>query len=110
MCIYIRITVKHLAEYLQRNGGTLNNIDGFSELYYIYYVLKRSAQVHDLLSNNSLFVSQLYEYILALAQGAHTSLQLTSITKQFTARVDLFLKHMRIHVYIKLHMCILYSS
>ena len=50
-----------------------------------------------LLSNNSLFVGQLYEdKSLALLARDLISLQLTSkqrtITQQFTARADLFLK------------------
>ena len=48
------ITVKHLAGYLQCNGGQLNNIDCFRDLNCLL-----CAEVCDLLSNNSLFVGQL---------------------------------------------------
>ena len=41
---------------MQCNGGKLNDIDGFSNIYSVYCVLEnrnRSAQVRELLSNNS---------------------------------------------------------
>ena len=57
----------------------------------------RFAQVRELLSNNSLFGGQLYEYkSLALR-----SRDLIFITRQFTARADLFLLQPVILRYIR---------
>ena len=50
----------------------------------------RSALVHELLSNNSLFVSQLYEDE-SCALHTRDLIYFTTDLQQFTARADLFL-------------------
>ena len=63
----------------------------------------KSALVRELLSNNSLFVRQLYEDKSCCLLVIWSSLQLTSklwiITKEFTDRADLFLKQQDYHLY-----------
>ena len=56
-------TVQLLAGILQSNGGKLEEAEDFKYVFVVYGVLdqNRSAQVHELLSNNSLFVRQLYK-------------------------------------------------
>ena len=58
----------------------------------------RSAPVRELLSNNSLFVGQLYEDKSLTLRARDlifftTDLQTVIITQQFTAGADLFLKY-----------------
>ena len=56
-------TVRHLAGFLQRNGGKLKKHKA-SNLFSSFIVSSnqnRSALVRELLCNNSLFVGQLYE-------------------------------------------------
>ena len=56
-------TVKLLAGLLQCNGGKLEEAEDFKCVFVVIDCLNRnrSALVLDLLSNNSLFVGQLYE-------------------------------------------------
>ena len=59
---------------------------------------KRSATVRELFSNNSLFVGQLYKDKSLVLRARDlifftTDLQTVTINQQFTARADLFLKH-----------------
>ena len=65
--------------------------------FIVCYNRNRSVPVHELLSNNSLFVGQLYEdKSLALHSRDliffTTDLQTVNFTQLFTAGADLFLK------------------
>ena len=57
--------VKILAEFLQSKGKKLEESLDFKCVFVVYCLFNRnrSALVHDLLSNNSLFVGQIYEDI-----------------------------------------------
>ena len=54
-------TVRRLARFLQRNGGKAKETEDFKSVFSVYCYQNRSALVHELLCNNSLFVGQLYE-------------------------------------------------
>ena len=66
--------VQLLARYLKCNGGKLEEAEFFNVVFVVFE--KSLALVCELLSNNSLFVGQLYEDKL-LALYTHSS-QLTS--------------------------------
>ena len=85
---------------LQCNGGKLEEAEGFKCVFLIYCVLesKLISSSSELLSNNSLFVVQLYEdKSLALSASDliffTTDLQTVIITQHFTVRADLSLKY-----------------
>ena len=52
--------VQHLPGFIQCNGGKLKSSNVFL-LFIVCSNRNRSALVHELLSNNSLFVGQLYQ-------------------------------------------------
>ena len=92
-----------LAGVLQSNGGKLKEAEDFKCVFFVYSVLEskyRSAPVCELLSNNSLFVGQLYEdKSLALRTRDLIFFTTDLQTQQFTASANLFLKSLSLSLY-----------